>query len=104
MHQYELDKFISPEMIYMQKKMTLAILLFSPLFSFASMPEAECHALQSEIYKYANSANSQDIEEVKKLYQLSTKLTEECGYLMDKDVLEQRRAYNYVLYKKINGE
>ena len=69
---------------------------------FAKMPEAECHKLLSEVYKYAETANSENKEDIKKLYELSTKLTEECEYLMNEEVLKQRREYNYILHKKLN--
>ncbi len=69
---------------------------------FAETPEAECHKLLSEVYRYAETANSENKKDIKKMYELSTKLTEECGHLMDEKVLKQRREYNYILYKKLN--
>jgi hypothetical protein len=89
---------------FMLNKILLIIFLISPLLAFANMPETECYELQSEVYKFADSGDTKNTKDIKKLYDLSTKLTEECGYLMAQDALKKRRNYNYILYKKLNGQ
>lgn len=88
----------------MPKGVFIIVALTSSLSAYAKMPENECYKLQTEVYTFAEDADSSDIENVKELFELSVKLTEECGYLMGDDVLKQRRDYNYNLYKKINGQ
>ena len=84
------------------KNLTLLAFLFSsiPHFAHAQLPESECYKLQSEAYKNAEDEKSNP----KRQLDLSMKLTEECGYLMSEEVLKQRRAYNYELYKALNNK
>lgn len=88
----------------MLNKLLLIIFLISPLLAFANMPETECYELQSEVYKFADSGESKNTKDIKISYDLSTKLTKECGYLMSQEALKQRREYNYILYKMLNGQ
>lgn len=71
-----------------------------PHVARAELPEAECYELQTEAYKNADKDNT----DAKRQLELSTKLTDECGYLMSDEALKQRREYNYMLYEALNNE
>lgn len=85
----------------MRKQISYIFMLsLLPHVAHAELPESECYELQTEAYKNADKDNT----DAKRQLELSTKLTEECGYLMSDEALKQRREYNYMLYKALNNE